>query len=181
MLLRASPRGAARRVSRCVEPRLFGQPAKTRLLDAELRSECEREDTLNSFHGLCYVSGWLKSPATSSTRSSRWARDGFLVSARTFSPAANSCATTSRPTVPVAPVTRITSASPGNADRFPALPGLGPRLAGGPPRLAELSGRTFPFFRDKSAPTPRHARCTNRRRKLGGIPIRMSPGSRKST
>ncbi len=34
-------------------PGFFGRLRKTRLLDAKLRSECEREDTLDSFYGLC--------------------------------------------------------------------------------------------------------------------------------
>jgi hypothetical protein len=34
-------------------PGFFARLRKTRLLDGKLRSECEREDTVDSFHGLC--------------------------------------------------------------------------------------------------------------------------------
>ena len=51
-------------------------------------------------------SGTVRSPATTSTAAGSPASAGRRVRARTGTPAARSCATTSRPTRPVAPVTR---------------------------------------------------------------------------
>ncbi len=51
--------------------------------------------------------GSVRSPPTTSTPAGNSARSGSRVSARTCSPRSSSCSTTRRPTVPVAPVTRI--------------------------------------------------------------------------
>ena len=77
-------------------PGFFGRLRKIRLLDAKLRSECEREDALHSFHGLCQRLRLIEIPSGSLDLLIELGPGWIPRERPDLKGAANSCATTSR-------------------------------------------------------------------------------------